>query len=102
MSASTTVPDFLAAAERLIGPVDAFFDNVFVMAEDEGVRRNRLALLRCHRPQQGRRRSMACLRMMLLPCSVRHASLPHCYVALCRSIAELPRGICDLSELPGF
>ena len=46
VSASTTVPDFLAAAQQLLGPVDAFFDKVFVMVEDEGVRRNRLALLR--------------------------------------------------------
>jgi glycyl-tRNA synthetase beta chain len=29
----------------LQGPVDAFFDDVMVMAEDDGVRRNRLALL---------------------------------------------------------
>ena len=50
--------DFLAAAlarrdystmcqslSRLRGPVDAFFDQVMVMAEDERVRRNRLSLL---------------------------------------------------------
>jgi len=30
---------------RLRGPVDAFFDDVMVMAEDDAVRRNRLALL---------------------------------------------------------
>ena len=30
---------------QLRGPVDAFFDDVMVMAEDEAVRRNRLALL---------------------------------------------------------
>ncbi|MDX1708302.1 MAG: DALR anticodon-binding domain-containing protein, partial [Desulfobacterales bacterium] len=29
----------------LRGPVDAFFDGVMVLAEDKGVRRNRLALL---------------------------------------------------------
>ncbi|MBM4294197.1 MAG: glycine--tRNA ligase subunit beta, partial [Deltaproteobacteria bacterium] len=40
--------DYLAACQalaRLRGPVDALFDKVLVMAEDEKVRRNRLALL---------------------------------------------------------
>jgi glycyl-tRNA synthetase len=40
------VDEFLAAAGGLVAPIDAFFDKVFVMCEDEGVRRNRLALLR--------------------------------------------------------
>ena len=35
----------LAEIATLRGPVDAFFDKVMVMAEDEGVRTNRLALL---------------------------------------------------------
>ena len=30
----------------LVEPTDAFFDKVFVMCDDEGMRRNRLALLR--------------------------------------------------------
>jgi glycyl-tRNA synthetase beta chain len=40
--------DFLAALTEIAGlksPVDAFFDGVMVMAEDERVRNNRLALL---------------------------------------------------------
>jgi glycyl-tRNA synthetase beta chain len=35
----------LAAIATLQGPVDAFFDDVMVMADDDAVRRNRLALL---------------------------------------------------------
>ncbi len=35
----------LAEIARLRGPVDAFFESVMVMAEDENVRRNRLSLL---------------------------------------------------------
>ena len=42
-----TVDSFLVAAEQLLAPVDAFFEKVFVMTDDEAVRRNRLALLRC-------------------------------------------------------
>lgn len=38
-------PAALAAMARLRKPVDAFFDSVMVMAEDEGVRTNRLSLL---------------------------------------------------------
>ena len=40
--------EYRAALERLATlrePVDAFFDSVMVMAEDEGLRNNRLALL---------------------------------------------------------
>lgn len=33
-------------AQELEKPVDAFFEKVFVMCEDEGIRRNRLALMR--------------------------------------------------------
>ena len=33
------------ALARLRGPVDAYFDKVMVMAEDERLRRNRLSLL---------------------------------------------------------
>ncbi|MFI1397912.1 glycine--tRNA ligase [Streptomyces sp. NPDC020681] len=36
---------FVAAAEALTAPVNTFFDEVLVMAEDEAVRRNRLGLL---------------------------------------------------------
>jgi glycyl-tRNA synthetase len=32
--------------QALVQPTDAFFDKVFVMCDDEGMRRNRLALLR--------------------------------------------------------
>ena len=35
----------LTEIATLRGPVDAFFDKVMVMAEDENVRTNRLALL---------------------------------------------------------
>ena len=34
-----------AVAEHLVEPINAFFDGVLVMAEDEAVRQNRLALL---------------------------------------------------------
>lgn len=44
--ASQGVPEFLEAAAGLVAPIDAFFEKVFVMTEDEAVRRNRLALLR--------------------------------------------------------
>jgi glycyl-tRNA synthetase len=42
----STVNEFLVAAGNLIMPLDAYFDKVFVMCEDEGKRRGRLALLR--------------------------------------------------------
>ena len=35
----------LAELVQLSGPIDAFFDQVLVMAEDESLRGNRLALL---------------------------------------------------------
>jgi glycyl-tRNA synthetase beta chain len=38
-------PAVCRALAKLRGPVDAFFDQVMVMAEDEALRRNRLALL---------------------------------------------------------
>jgi len=48
----------------LIQPLEDFFNSVFVMAEDERVRNNRLTLL--------------------------------------RKVESLPKGIADLSVLPGF
>ena len=36
----------LQVCQALVEPTDAFFDKVFVMCEDEGLRQNRLALLR--------------------------------------------------------
>jgi glycyl-tRNA synthetase len=45
-SSSVDVAGWLAAVQGLIGPIDAFFEKVFVMCEDEKVRANRLALLR--------------------------------------------------------
>jgi glycyl-tRNA synthetase len=45
-SSSVDVASWLAAVQALVGPIDAFFDKVFVMCEDEKVRANRLALLR--------------------------------------------------------
>jgi glycyl-tRNA synthetase beta subunit len=41
-----SVPEWLDAVGGLVSPIDAFFEKVFVMCDDEGVRRNRLALLR--------------------------------------------------------
>eukprot|EP01025_Chloroclados_australasicus_P031330 TRINITY_DN31705_c0_g2_i1.p5 TRINITY_DN31705_c0_g2~~TRINITY_DN31705_c0_g2_i1.p5 ORF type:complete len:122 (-),score=22.76 TRINITY_DN31705_c0_g2_i1:136-501(-) len=46
LSRDMGVSEWLAAMDNLVEPVDAFFTNVFVMAEDETVRRNRLALVR--------------------------------------------------------
>jgi glycyl-tRNA synthetase len=43
---SSSVGSWLDAVEPLVAPIDAFFDKVFVMCEDEKVRDNRLALLR--------------------------------------------------------
>jgi len=48
VEAAVTAGDFIAAIERLAAlrpAVDAFFDQVMVMAEDEALRANRLALL---------------------------------------------------------
>ncbi len=44
MRPNPTLP--CAQVEPVAGPVDAFFDTVFVMCEDAAVRANRLALLR--------------------------------------------------------
>lgn len=35
----------MQVALKLDGPITRFFDNVFVMVDDEAVKRNRLALL---------------------------------------------------------
>lgn len=58
------VDDFVKESSQLIQPLEDFFNNVFVMVEDERVRKNRLALL--------------------------------------RKIADIPKGIADLTVLPGF
>jgi glycyl-tRNA synthetase len=42
----SSVDEFLNAFLSLVEPITAFFDNVLVMAEDEALRLNRLALLR--------------------------------------------------------
>ncbi|KAH9626228.1 hypothetical protein KSS87_000107, partial [Heliosperma pusillum] len=57
------IDDFVQASSELVQPLANFFDNVFVMVEDEQIRKNRLALL--------------------------------------QKIADLPKGIADLSALPG-
>ena len=44
-AAGDTVPGLLAAAAGLAEPAEAFFDKVFVMAEEPELRRNRLALM---------------------------------------------------------
>lgn len=58
------VEDFVETSSQLIQPLEDFFNNVFVMVEDEKVRNNRLTLL--------------------------------------KKVSDLPRGIADLSVLPGF
>ncbi|CAA6666936.1 unnamed protein product [Spirodela intermedia] len=58
------IHSFVEASSELVQPLENFFNNVFVMVEDERVRKNRFALL--------------------------------------KKIADLPRGIVDLSVLPGF
>ncbi|CAA2991817.1 glycine--tRNA ligase, chloroplastic mitochondrial 2 isoform X1 [Olea europaea subsp. europaea] len=58
------VDDFVEASSDLLQPLEDFFNNVFVMVEDERIRKNRLALL--------------------------------------KKISDLPKGIADLSILPGF
>ncbi|CAI9279304.1 unnamed protein product [Lactuca saligna] len=58
------VDDFVEISLQLVEPLEDFFTNIFVMVEDEKIRKNRLALL--------------------------------------REISQLPRGIVDLSVLPGF
>uniref|UniRef100_A0A7C9EYD9 glycine--tRNA ligase n=2 Tax=Opuntia streptacantha TaxID=393608 RepID=A0A7C9EYD9_OPUST len=58
------IDDFVEVSSQLVQPLADFFDNVFVMVEDERIRNNRLALL--------------------------------------KKIADLPKGIADLSILPGF
>ena len=48
VSAAVNRGDYVAALEavaRLRQPVDAFFDGVMVMVDDESIRNNRLALL---------------------------------------------------------
>lgn len=58
------VSEFVRVCSPIVGAVDSFFEKVFVMADDERIRRNRLALL--------------------------------------HKVANLPCGIVDLSQLPGF
>ncbi|KAL3516847.1 hypothetical protein ACH5RR_023749 [Cinchona calisaya] len=58
------VDDFVETSNELLQPLEDFFNNVFVMVEDERIRNNRLSLL--------------------------------------QKIADLPKGIVDLSVLPGF
>jgi glycyl-tRNA synthetase beta chain len=43
--ASSAYPDALKALSTLRSPVDAYFDNVMVMADDAAVKANRLAML---------------------------------------------------------
>lgn len=58
------IDTFFEASEELVQPLANFFDNVFVMVDDERIRKNRLVLL--------------------------------------KNVADLPKGIVDLSALPGF
>ncbi|NKZ08218.1 glycine--tRNA ligase [Actinomadura latina] len=45
LTARPSLPEFAAAAAALVAPIDTYFDDVMVMAEDPGVRANRLGLL---------------------------------------------------------
>jgi len=45
IAASGSLEEFLAGAEGLVAPLEGYMENVFVMAEDEGVRKNRLKFL---------------------------------------------------------
>ncbi|KAK4267917.1 hypothetical protein QN277_024636 [Acacia crassicarpa] len=58
------IGNFFQVSSELIQPLEDFFNHVFVMVDDDKIRRNRLALL--------------------------------------KAIAELPKGIADLTVLPGF
>ncbi|CAI9101241.1 OLC1v1038518C1 [Oldenlandia corymbosa var. corymbosa] len=58
------VDAFVETSSQLLQPLEDFFNNVFVMVEDERIRNNRLAVL--------------------------------------QKVADLPKGIADLSALPGF
>lgn len=58
------VDDFVKISSQLVQPLEDFFNHVFVMVEEERIRKNRLALL--------------------------------------KKIADLPKGMADLSLLPGF
>ncbi|XP_057720662.1 glycine--tRNA ligase, chloroplastic/mitochondrial 2 isoform X2 [Arachis stenosperma] len=58
------IDDFVEISSQLIQPLEDFFNNVFVMVDDDKIRKNRLAML--------------------------------------KEISELPRGIADLTVLPGF
>ncbi|KAI3434209.1 Glycine--tRNA ligase [Psidium guajava] len=58
------VDTFVDVSAKLVQPLEDFFNNVFVMVEDDRIRNNRLRLL--------------------------------------KEISDLPRGIADLSVLPGF
>ena len=42
---SSSVDEFLSIVEKLIPAITAFFDKVLVMAEDQAVKQNRLALV---------------------------------------------------------
>ncbi len=64
LSPESNLDDLLTALTALVPPISRFFDEVLVMAEDEGLRHNRLRLL--------------------------------------RGIADLTKGIVDLSKLQGF
>ena len=64
VSPQSSADEFLAAFVEMIPAITRYFDDVLVMAEDENLRQNRLALL--------------------------------------QEIADLPRGIADLSRLEGF
>src|SRR5690606_12584860 len=45
LPADPTLPEFYETATTLIDPIDAYFDDVMVMAEDPAVRANRLGFL---------------------------------------------------------
>ena len=64
LGAGRDVDEVIAALQQLTEPINAFFDRVLVMSEDEALRHNRLALV--------------------------------------YSIATIPDGVVDLSQVMGF
>ena len=41
-----SIPEFLVETSDLVEPVNAYFDKVFVMSDNEQVKQNRIAFLR--------------------------------------------------------
>lgn len=83
---------FVEASQALVEPLEAFFNNVFVMAVS--------ALL--IRFSFGRCLLWSTLITCLASGAQEEEELRNNRLALLTSVANLPRGIADLSVLPGF